>query len=101
MLSIGTGFLKNLIWIFLALFGLSIIGGCAGKDATFEQRQQSLSSSLEALRQAKFKGAIRFNEGGSILGFNISNHFSLGPQQVTLMVEGDVDFTTTPRPAGQ
>jgi len=28
MLSIGTGFLKNLIWIFLALFGLSIITGC-------------------------------------------------------------------------
>ena len=28
MLSIGSGFLKNLIWIFLALFGLSIVSGC-------------------------------------------------------------------------
>ena len=71
--------------------------GCAGKDATFEQRQAHMAQGLDALRQARFKGSFMFNEGGSALGINASTNWSLGPQQVTLFVNGEVDFTEAPR----
>ena len=99
MFQFGGSFLEfikhNLIWLLIAF--LSLGSGCAGKNLSFEQKQQHLANSLDALRQARFKGSIRFNEGGSILGINYGMYGSLGPQQVTLMVEGDVDFTQTPR----
>ena len=71
--------------------------GCAGKDSTFEERQKHLVSAMDALRQANFEGSFRFHEGGSPLGLNASTNWSLGPQQMTLSVEGDIDFTKPPR----
>ena len=87
------------ITIGLALVALAgCLGtGCAGKDATFEQRQAHMAQGLDALRQARFKGSFMFNEGGSALGVNASTNWSLGPQQVTLYVNGDVDFTEATR----
>ena len=82
--------------LFCGLLVVSL-AGCSGKNATFEQRQEHLTSTMDALRLARFKGQVRFNEGGSPFGVNAATNWSLGPQQVTLAVEGDVDFTQTPR----
>ena len=71
--------------------------GCA-KDATFDQRQQTLAGTLDALRQSRFKGEVDLNLGGSPLGVNYGGFASLGPQQSTLHVRGEVDFTNPARP---
>ena len=73
--------------------------GCTGKATTFDESQKNFAQTLDGLRQANFKGRVRFNEGGSILGVNAATNWSLGPQQVTLSVEGEVDFTDAPREA--
>ena len=84
--------------MFILLVVSGCLGGCAGKNASFDQRQKALASSMDVLRQARFKGSVRFNEAGSPLGFNAATSWSLGPQQMTFSVEGDVDFTQPGRP---
>lgn len=71
--------------------------GCAARTRASSKSNSTLPQRLDVLRQARFKGAIRFNEGGSPLGFNWATNGSLGPQQMTLSVEGEVDFTQAPR----
>ena len=88
------------LWIvggFLFAGGCLMSLGCAGKNATFGEKQQALASALEALRQSNFKGEVDFNEGGSLLGVNAATNWSLGPAQSTLHVRGEVDFTKSPR----
>lgn len=82
--------------LLLALFA-GCLAGCAAKDTSFDQRQQHLAGALDALRLANFNGQFRFNEGGSPLGLNAATNWSLGPQQMTVSVEGTVDFTKPPR----
>ena len=83
-----------IMWLMLG----GCLGGCTGKDASFEQKQQALAATMDVLRQARFKGQVRFSEAGSPFGFNAATNWSLGPQQMTFAVEGDCDFTQAPRP---
>ena len=84
------------LWL---LLGGMIAGlfGCAGPNATFDQRQQRIGTALDALRQANFDGEFDFQEGGSMLGVNACTNWSLGPAQSNLHVRGTVDFTKPPR----
>ena len=86
------------VWMVLLGLIAVICAGCAGKNATFDERQAHMTNMMEALREANFKGQVRFNEGGSLLGVNAATNWSLGPQQVTLQIEGEVDFQHAPRP---
>jgi hypothetical protein len=81
-----------------ALLALSgCLGGCAGKDATFAEKQQSLEAMTDTLRKSNFVGDVDLNMGGSPLGLNAATNWSLGPAQSTLHVKGGVDFTKPPR----
>ena len=84
-------------WAILGVGVVLLAAGCAGKNASFEQKQVALTSALDALRQANFDGEFDFNEGGSLLGVNAATNWSLGPAQSTLHVSGKVDFTKAPR----
>jgi hypothetical protein len=84
-----------IVLILLALGGC--LAGCAGKDATFAEKQQSLEAMTDTLRKSNFVGEVDLNMGGSPLGINAATNWSLGPAQSTLHVTGAVDFTKAPR----
>ena len=95
--AVAATIVSVVLWCLIGIGVVLLASGCAGKNATFAEKQQNMVAAMDALRQANFKGQIRFNEGGSILGLNASTNWSLGPQQVTLAVEGEVDFTKPAR----
>ena len=73
------------------------LAGCAGKNDTFDQRQQKFDARMDALRQANFKGVVEFIEAGSPFGVNVATNWSFGPQQMSFRARGEIDFTKPAR----
>ena len=85
------------IVVFLFALVMTFAPGCAPKNATFEQHEQHAIAMMDHLREARFKGHVRFAEGGSFLGVHFRESAWLGPSDSTLDFAGDVDFTVPPR----
>lgn len=55
---------------------------------------------MDALEDARFKGSVTYESGGSILGAHMRNSVWLGPGEQVFRFNGEVDFTETPRDEG-
>lgn len=85
----------------VCLIGLMLVcGGClmgcvsAGQGSPVADQTAALDANLGVLKDAKFKGSVRYQSNGSPFGFGMHNvnFFSIGPREVGLTVEGQVDF---------
>lgn len=74
-----------------------LVGGCLIGCASTPEAREGLSAQLDALEQARFKGAVTFESGGSIFGAHMRNSVWLGPAEQVLRFNGEVDFTESPR----
>lgn len=81
----------------ICLVVLLLVGGCvsAGQGANVAEQAAALDAQLAALKDAKFKGSVRYQSNGSPLGLGMHNvnFFSIGPREMGLTIEGQVDFT--------
>lgn len=75
--------------VFLVLWFLF---GCS-KNMSFEQKQAVVEQTLTSLKEARFKGRVRFYAAGSPLAFTAQQRFAFGPEQTLMWIEGDVDFS--------
>ena len=58
----------------------------------------SAQTSQEFLKQGQARGHLTLSMGGSLLSAGMKQTFHLGPENVSMAFDGDVDFSETPLP---
>lgn len=84
--------LRLLIGSLITLSLSSCMAACSQNNA------QAIGPYMDALRQANARGHLSFSAGGSPLTAGAKQVFFLGPENVSIAFDGDVDFTRPGNP---
>lgn len=77
----------------LFLAGCLSATGCAPRATSMADADANRQSWLSALRAAKAKGHFRMEQGGSPLSIGQKTVFFAGPENMSMMFDGSVDFS--------
>ncbi len=77
----------------LAIAFSLMLTGCATRNMTFDESQKNRESWTSTLERGKFKGHIRVEQGGSPFSLGEKTVFFLGPENMSLLADGQVDFS--------